>query len=378
MTSNFDGLHVDCRHFRWDRPCAPHKATGVTCPDCQQHDPIAQRLVMVKLAAVGDVLRTTSMLPAIHKAYPRASILWVTAPNAAALFEGNPLVDEVLSLDDPGLWGRLQVEEFDVVLCPDADPDTARIAAAVRASTRVGFTMNSRGQVESIGAAAEHWFRMGLDDVAKQANQRTYQHLVSAVLGLPAADVREPILNPSEADQDRALALRDAGGHRGPWVGINTGAGGRWERKRWTAAHQRTLVAALADRGIGVLLMGGPEEAGTHEALIPSGAKALVRSAGTDHDYRQFAAIVGSCDVLVTGDTMALHVACAREVPTVALFGPTSAAEIELYGRGRKIVPPDLGCLGCYLPTCDVSPHCQELIHPDVVLDAVLELLDEA
>jgi heptosyltransferase-2 len=58
-------------------------------------------------------------------------------------------------------------------------------------------------------------------------------------------------------------------------------------------------------------------------------------------------------------------------VPVVALFGPTSAAEIELYGRGEKIVPEGLPCLGCYLPTCDVDPHCQQLIQPEMVLAAV-------
>ena len=54
------------------------------------------------------------------------------------------------------------------------------------------------------------------------------------------------------------------------------------------------------------------------------------------------------------------------------MFGPTSSAEIELYGRGEKIVPPGLDCLCCYLPVCDVSPHCQALIEPQTVVEAVL------
>jgi len=123
------------------------------------------------------------------------------------------------------------------------------------------------------------------------------------------------------------------------------------------------------------LLLGGPEEAGTHAELIPAASKTLVVSGGTDQSYRRFAALVEQCDVLVTGDTMALHVACARRVPVVALFGPTSMAEIELYGRGEKIAPTDLDCLGCYLPTCDVSPHCQERIAPETVFETVLRQL---
>jgi ADP-heptose:LPS heptosyltransferase len=68
---------------------------------------------------------------------------------------------------------------------------------------------------------------------------------------------------------------------------------------------------------------------------------------------------------------MALHIAVALAKPVVALFGPTSAAEIELYGQGEKIQPPGLDCLVCYLSRCDKSPYCQELIDPERVASAV-------
>ena len=58
-------------------------------------------------------------------------------------------------------------------------------------------------------------------------------------------------------------------------------------------------------------------------------------------------------------------------VAAVVLFGPTSSHEIELYGRGSKIVPEGLDCLCCYLPRCDRVPHCQALIAPQTVLAAV-------
>ncbi|MCA8956820.1 MAG: glycosyltransferase family 9 protein [Planctomycetes bacterium] len=377
MSTMFDyrELKPDCRHFRWERPCAPHKASGVTCGSCAHHDPVALRLAVVKLAAVGDVLRTTSMLPAIHARYPGARVTWITSPAAADLFRRNPLVDEVWTTADAGFAQRTRVQQFDVVLCPDADPATAAIAADLRAEARVGYTLDSRGYVVPLGAAAEAWLRMGIDDRLKKDNRETYQALVARVLELDPAQVREPILEPSPDDVAAARELCERFGLVAPIVGINTGAGGRWQRKRWTSAHQREFVAGLARRGLSVLLLGGPEEAGSHDALIPAGGGAVVASAGTDHSYGRFAALVERCAVLVTGDTMALHVACARRVPVVALFGPTSATEIELYGRGEKIVPSGLDCLGCYLPTCAVAPHCQERIQPHDVTAAVERLL---
>jgi heptosyltransferase-2 len=54
----------------------------------------------------------------------------------------------------------------------------------------------------------------------------------------------------------------------------------------------------------------------------------------------------------------------------VVLFGPTSAAEIDMYGLGEKVIP-DMNCLACYKPTCDFVPNCMDLITTDMVEAAV-------
>ena len=76
----------------------------------------------------------------------------------------------------------------------------------------------------------------------------------------------------------------------------------------------------------------------------------------------------------VTGDTLAMHLALALEKRTVVLFGPTSAAEIELYGLGEKVVP-DMTCLSCYKNSCDFVPNCMDLITTDMVESALLRQL---
>lgn len=365
-------LRADCRHVLWDRPCTPHKQRGKVCATCDEYAPVRHRVLMVKLAATGDVLRTTAFLPAIHAAWPAARVTWVTRPAAAALFLGNPLVDEVLTTGDAVTAARLCTEEWDVVLCPDADPDAAALAALARGRQRRGFTRGADGRVEPLGPGAAHWFRMGLCDGHKKANTRTYQALVAEVLGLDPAAVREPILEPSAADTAAAAAFRARLPFAGALVGLNTGAGGRWAYKQWTLEHQRTFLRRMTAAGFGVLLLGGPEETDRHAELLRDARDLPVFDSGTDNGYGAFAARVGLCAAVVTGDSLAVHVAAARRVPAVVLFGPTSAAEIELYGRGEKIVPPGLDCLGCYLPRCDVRPHCQALIEPDVVVAAVL------
>ena len=102
---------------------------------------------------------------------------------------------------------------------------------------------------------------------------------------------------------------------------------------------------------------------------------APVFDGGNHNSYGRFAALIDQCSVVVTSDSLAVHVTAARKKPAVVLFGPTSSAEIELYGRGSKITPPGLDCLCCYLPECDKAPHCQALIEPETVLAAVQQWL---
>lgn len=371
-------IQRDCRHIRWDRPCTPHKQRGKVCGTCDEYAPVRHRVLMVKLAATGDVLRTTAFLPAIHATWPQAKVTWLTRPGAAGLFAGNPLVDEVLVTDDAVTVARLTTETFDVVLCPDADPEACALATMARGRERRGYVRDTSGHVVPLGPGAEAWLQMGLSDARKRANRATYQHLVAEVLGLDPALVREPILEPAAKDTAWAQSFVQALSVRGRLVGLNTGAGGRWAYKQWTREHQETFLRLVTDGGDSVLLLGGPEEVERHRQLLATAAGRPVFDGGNHNSFHRFAALIDRCSAIVTSDSLATHVAAARKVPAVVLFGPTSAPEIEVYGRGTKIVPEGLDCLCCYLPRCDRVPHCQALILPQTVLAAVQHWLAAA
>ena len=67
----------DCRFFLGDRPCVWHKREGLTCT-CVRYETVRTRILIVKLDAMGDVLRTTALLPLIAEMYPGAAITWIT------------------------------------------------------------------------------------------------------------------------------------------------------------------------------------------------------------------------------------------------------------------------------------------------------------
>ena len=148
-------------------------------------------------------------------------------------------------------------------------------------------------------------------------------------------------------------------------VGINPGAGKRWKMKRWTASGYLEIINKLHSRGAKVILLGGPEEESIiRKMLKKSRGKAI--SAGTNNSIPDFFAFINLCDMVITGDTMALHAALGLKKKAVAIFGPTSEPEIEMYGLGPKVVS-GLPCVCCYRQTCDKKPDCMNSIKPGIL-----------
>jgi ADP-heptose:LPS heptosyltransferase len=367
-------LRRDCRHFPGDRPCLFHKRTGVTCSGCADFAERGRSVLVVKLEALGDVLRTTSVLPALHRAYDPCHITWVTSRPALDLFTGNNLVDEVLASGDSCL-PMLAAREFDVVINPDAAPASCAMASMARADKKYGFVLSPRGCVEALNDAAEEWLLMGAFDNLKRENRKTYQQVLHDICELDSTG-QHIVLELTEAERRGEAGMRRllAADSHGPVVGVNTGAGSRWRHKKWRVDGFIELVdMLLKETDAGVMLLGGPEER-ERNARIKSHFGSRVVDA-CQHNLRDFIREVDLCDVVVTGDTLALHVALGLKKRVVALFGPTSQWEVDMYGLGQKVVPA-MDCVCCYRADCDRKPSCMDVIDARDVLGPVLEELD--
>lgn len=363
-------LKHDCSHFPGDRPCRFHKQQGIKCDACPHYDPVRQTILVIKFDALGDVLRTTALLPSLRREYPGARITWLTKSAAKELFANNPYVDEVLLCEEPATIARLLACRFDLLIHPDASPASAAYASLANATIKRGFALNEAGRVFPLNREAAEWLEMGAFDDLKKANTKTYQQVIHEIAGLTFSDA-EIVVRLSAEEQAKATEFaREHGLDRYDFiVGLNTGAGGRWTYKKWTLSGYRELIAALESRyRCGILLYGGPEERERNAVL--SSASPNVIDTGTDNSLRDFFARVNLADVFVTGDTMALHAATALGKRIVCLFGPTSAHEIQDYGRIAKI-QPKLDCLVCYKMDCDFVPNCMESISCSTVLHAI-------
>lgn len=371
-------LHLDCRHYLGDRPCRFKRL----CEGCDHYEPMGPRVLIVKLGALGDVVRTASLLPGLPRMFGGEApfVTWLTAPAALPLVERMRGVHRALPYGEESLF-RLRAERFDLVLGLDKEPGPAAVASMVAAADRKGVGLSRYGTPYPLNAEAEYYFRLGLDDDEKfHRNEKSHPHLLYEAIGLDYEGERYELeLRP----EDVAGAARVFEGWRadvpsaGPILGLNPGAGGVFAKKNWPEASYVALMrrVAAARPGTRFLLLGGASEAPILARILASVPDLDARSAGTDHPLGTFTAIVDRCDAVVCGDTLAMHLAVARGRGVLAMFGPTCASEIDLFGLGEKLVTP-IECSPCYLRRCEKSPDCQDLIGVDRVLEATLRVLD--
>ncbi len=332
------------------------------------------RVLILKTGALGDVLRTTSILPGLGERHPDLRVAWVTAPGAVDLVARHPLVEDVHAVDPADAealaakTGELAATAWDRVLSFDDEEELCRMATALGRPEEEGVLCGAyldAGGTRRYTADAAPWFDMGMisaygkaeADRRKIANTESHPAIFARMLGIRMGETELPL--PDEALAfAREFAARTALRGAGPVIGLNTGAGGRWDSKRLPVDRTVGLAAEVhrkLEGRVSFLLLGGPDEA-ERNAAIAAGVGGEIRlvDGGTRNAIPDFAALIDLLDLLVSSDSLAMHVAIARRVPVVAFFAPTSAAEIELYGRGEKVAStaPD-AC--SYRPDADNS-----------------------
>lgn len=351
-------IHRDCRHFRGHVPCRPHKLHGAICDGCKYYDPYGRRILIIKLAAAGDVIRTTPLLRRLRSDYPDAWISWLTqtpevVPTREADLGG---ADEVLR------WGHdssLIVTEttWDWLIVLDKDREACALANRITARKRSGYGLDN-GRPAPVNEQAHAKFITGIDDFKNRANTLSYPQEIFHICGLEWQG-EEYVLD-SCTDQPLPEGLPSGR----PLIGLNTGCAPRWNTRQWPDAYWIELAKRLHNAGKSVLLLGGPLE---HEKNLKIAKETGAAYAG-HFPLRQFIRLVGECDVMVTVVTMAMHIAIGQRKRLVLFNNIFNPKEFELYNRG-EILEPDPPCECTFPVSCD--RHCMENLKPDCVLQAV-------
>lgn len=255
--------------------------------------------MIIKLGALGDVLRTTPLLRAIP-----GPVTWVTEDRCLPLLDGNPRIRRLLPLSAAS---SLRAAKFDRVINFDEDPRACELAASIAARRRVG-AWSSGGLVRYCAGSAP-WFDMSLvsrlgrraADRLKSLGRRAYQDYLFAACGRRFSG------------EEYVLPVRPV---RGARVAVEARAGDKWPSKAWAGFPAATRL--LRDLGVECF------------ALRPRRRLA---------DYIDD---INSARAVLAGDTLGMHVALALRKTVVALFTCTSPHEIHGYGRLTKVVDPAL------------------------------------
>jgi heptosyltransferase-2 len=360
-------LATDCRWFRGDVPCTPHKREGVHCFDdggnrCPHYQRCTSNVLIIKLGAAGDVIRTTPLLHRLRATMPEARIWWLThTPEllGSAVDAALPFTPQSLAI--------LQATPFDALYNLDKDREACALATLLSARTKHGFVLMD-GKPAPINAAAQHKFLTGVFDDVSRKNTRHYVEEIFEICGFQFNGERYIL----DAFRDRGYTWKIP--HTKPVVGLNTGCGERWSSRLWPARSWENLAGKLRRAGYTPLLLGGRRE----DALNRRIARASRALYPGHFPLPQFINEMDQCDLVVTAVTMATHIAVGLGKKLVLFNNVFNPHEFELYGLGT-ILEPEGGCTCYYTPTCTDPRHqpsgCMKNLKVDTVLRAVQNLL---
>jgi len=301
-------LKPDCVHFLGDKPCSFRRL----CDGCPYFTPFPTKILIIKCRAQGDVLRTTPLLPALKRKYPQSHVTWLTDEESLDLLFGNPHLDRIRPYNLENVLALL-AEKFDVLIALDKEPGLTSLATRVAVGRKFGFGMNEHGNLITFNKASDYAYRLGADDHLKFIrNKKTYQEVIHEMAEVSYAGDEYVFTLPEGAKaKAKRFFKRHRVASRAPAIGLNTGAGTKFETKQWPEENFLKLITLL-NRTLGarVFLLGGPREKEFNRRLERR-SRAKIYNTGSDNSLLDFAGFISMMDVVVSSDTLAMHLAIA-------------------------------------------------------------------
>lgn len=342
-----------------------------------------RRILMIRLAHIGDAVLTFPAAGVLKKAWPDATLYFLTSRAAAGLLRGNPHVDVILPYDAFWFYKKpllsslkdffrilKQIRSLDIDLAIDFRADIRNILL-------IGFLGRARSIVSYGFGGGRYLLSRSLEEREQIHKMDFHLDLAKAVGGDPAQATFELYLDESDAaDADAFMALKRLSDET-PVVGIHAGA--RMPLKQWPLARFAQVANHLIqDRNIQVILTGSPEEAPMVAELNTLTNNRAVDCSG-QLNLRQLAAVMKKMDLFICNDTSTLHMAAAVGTPTLSLFGPSLVLQFAPRGSGHIALSAPVDCRPCDQRHCVKDPFadwCMTRISVNEVIQAIHHLLD--
>lgn len=307
-------------------------------PDLSQ----LERLLIVKLSSIGDVIHALPVSAALGEAFPHLQLTWLVEETAAPLVRHNPYLTDVIVLPDYQQWSvtpkgikrffsfgqELRARRFDVAL-------------DLQGLTRSAFLTWMAGAPQRFGW---DWLReLATFFVTRVPRQKRSVHVVDQLLdvarflGATPHEVKFPLVIPDEEDNRAVELLQEVQtAPSQPFLAINPT--GERVQKGWGLERLVGLLDALA-RGMDlpVVLIGGPGDHAIGRAIQVLTRKPPANLIGRTN-LLQLAAILRRAAVHLGGDTGSVHLAAALGTRVVAVYGRTNPVRLAPYGQETGVV----------------------------------------
>ncbi len=319
-------------------------------------------ILIIRLGRLGDLVLTAAMTRETKRAFPDATITFVTAPVYESVARLLPGIDTVVPIPKTGLSELRETvaaslpDSFDWIIDLHGNARSKTIAGAIRADRRSTYPKDSMRRRILV------WFKRGRGKGAP-----VWRRYLA------------PLERAGIAPEYSPPALLPVSGSGVPGAIVLAPGAGR-PTKQWPinkfADLSKKLLESFPDRSLVVALGPGEEDLGAR--LDPDGNDRIRKLVAAP--LSALACHLRDAAVVVSNDSGLLHFAEAVGTPVVALFGPTTE-ELGFAPAGTRStrIEKDLACRPCSLhgsqtcPLPDRSHRCMEEISVDEVLAAVRE-----
>ncbi len=291
------------------------------------------RVLLIRLGAVGDVLRTLPALHLIRTSYPALHLAWLVEDPSRDLLVGHPEIDEIIvfprrEFREAALRPRRLTKQL-ATLAEGLRERRFGVAIDFQGSFKSGLLARMSGAPRRVGFAPgfcrEFSFLLTNEWVRPRERRlnRVERNLFMAERLGATSDEIEVIL-PERSDEGReAESLLGSINPAGvPVVLLSPGTSPRQRWKRWPVEHYARLASLLRSSvGALPLVAWGPGEEDLARSIASGSTGQAIVAPPTS--LRILAAILRRCALFVGADTGPMHLAWGVGCPVVALFGPT-------------------------------------------------------
>lgn len=258
------------------------------------------RTLIVKLGAIGDVVRTTALLRVIE-----GDIDWLTSDSNAIILENIHKIKKVIPFSSAkALYGN----DYDLIINLEETQEIAELVSQLRHKEIFGVYCNKSGQI-TYTENSRFWFDLSVisqygitkANELKMYNRRSYQELIFEGLGFKFNGERYYLPEAVKTNLKGDIAIASKGGSV-------------WPMKNW--AYFDKFKNQLQKQG--------------YIANYLPFRESLLEHIGDIQNHR----------VLVSGDSLPMHISLGSGIPCLTIFICTSPWEIYGYGLQKKIVSP--------------------------------------